>query len=44
MAWSGNYIEFDFDGERVARCDRKEPGSKENMYFIFNLTGGGWGG
>ena len=44
MAWSGNYIEFYFDGKRVARYDRKEPDSADNMYLIFNLAVGGWGG
>ena len=44
MAWSGNYMEFYFDGKKVARYDRKEPKAAKNMYLIFNLAVGGWGG
>ena len=44
MAWSSNYMEFYFDGKKVARYDRKEPDTADNMYLIFNLAVGGWGG
>ena len=44
MAWSSTYIEFYFDGERIARYDRKEPDTADNMYLILNLAVGGWGG
>jgi beta-glucanase (GH16 family) len=44
MAWSGNYIEFYFDGKKVARYNRGEPNTAKNMYLILNLAVGGWGG
>ena len=44
MAWSGHYIEFYFDEQRIARYDRPEPDKANNMYLIMNLGVGGWGG